>query len=439
MNKIMNNTIAVVLLLMTALLVLGDVPAEATIQGLTGTNFTFVAKQDNISTSDGDSILMWGYANGDGNPMQYPGPTLIVNKGDTITITLKNMLPAGHGQKVSIVFPGHAATASGGDAGLLTREAPPDGATTVTYSFTATNPGTYMYHSGTNMDLQIEMGLVGAIIVRSGMAPQDTLVTPGYTHPLTSYAYDHAGTAYEREYLFLLTEMVPDIHRLVEFGELNKIDTSDYFAKSWFINGRNAMDVMAEPDVSWLPTQPYNSMPMMHPGEKVLARVIGGGRDLHPFHFHGNDVRVIARDGRLLSSAPGAGPDLAYNDFTVMSVPGQTYDAIFQWTGKDLGWDAYGHAAGDALQPYEWAPDHGKPLPVTLPPVSAMALGDLWSGSPFLGATGELPPGHPGLNMAGGYNYMWHSHSEKEMTTNNIFPGGMMTMMMVVPWGAPIP
>jgi FtsP/CotA-like multicopper oxidase with cupredoxin domain len=296
-----------------------------------------------------------------------------------------------------------------------------------------------MYHSGTNMDLQIEMGLVGAIIVRSGMAPQDTLVTPGYTHPLTSYAYDHAGTAYEREYLFLLTEMVPDIHRLVEFGELYKIDTSDYFSKSWFINGRNAMDVMAEPDVSWLPTQPYNCMPMMHPGEKVLARVIGGGRDLHPFHFHGNDVRVIARDGRLLSSAPGAGPDLAYNDFTVMSVPGQTYDAIFQWTGKDLGWDAYGHAAGDALQPYEWAPDHGKPLPVTLPPVSAMALGDLWSGSPFLGATGELPPGHPGLNMAGGYNYMWHSHSEKEMTTNNIFPGGMMTMMMVVPWGAPIP
>ena len=439
MNKIMNNTIAVVLLLMTALLVLGDVPAEATIQGVTGTSFTFVAKQDNISTSDGDSILMWGYANGDGNPMQYPGPTLIVNKGDTITITLKNMLPAGHGQKVSIVFPGHAATASGGDAGLLTREAPPDGATTVTYSFTATNPGTYMYHSGTNMDLQIEMGLVGAIIVRSGMAPQDTLVTPGYTHPLTSYAYDHAGTAYEREYLFLLTEMVPDIHRLVEFGELYKIDTSDYFSKSWFINGRNAMDVMAEPDVSWLPTQPYNCMPMMHPGEKVLARVIGGGRDLHPFHFHGNDVRVIARDGRLLSSAPGAGPDLAYNDFTVMSVPGQTYDAIFQWTGKDLGWDAYGHAAGDALQPYEWAPDHGKPLPVTLPPVSAMALGDLWSGSPFLGATGELPPGHPGLNMAGGYNYMWHSHSEKEMTTNNIFPGGMMTMMMVVPWGAPIP
>jgi hypothetical protein len=29
---------------------------------------------------------------------------------------------------------------------------------------------------------------------------------------------------------------------------------------------------------------------------------------------------------------------------------------------------------------------------------------------------------------------MWHSHNEREITTNNIFPGGMMTMMLVDPW-----
>ena len=26
---------------------------------------------------------------------------------------------------------------------------------------------------------------------------------------------------------------------------------------------------------------------------------------------------------------------------------------------------------------------------------------------------------------------MWHSHAEREITTNNIFPGGMMMMMLV--------
>jgi hypothetical protein len=28
---------------------------------------------------------------------------------------------------------------------------------------------------------------------------------------------------------------------------------------------------------------------------------------------------------------------------------------------------------------------------------------------------------------------MWHSHKEKEMVNNDIFPGGMMTMLMIVP------
>ncbi len=34
--------------------------------------------------------------------MQYPGPTLIVNQGDTVKIVLNNTLPV----PVSIVFPG---------------------------------------------------------------------------------------------------------------------------------------------------------------------------------------------------------------------------------------------------------------------------------------------------------------------------------------------
>ncbi len=29
--------------------------------------------------------------------------------------------------------------------------------------------------------------------------------------------------------------------------------------------------------------------------------------------------------------------------------------------------------------------------------------------------------------------YMWHSHNEKEIVNNNIFPGGMLTMVLVIP------
>lgn len=405
--------------------------ANAVIDGLTGTEFDLTAKVGPIYTGEGDAYLMWGYANDDGQ-MQYPGPTLIVNEGDTITVHLRNELtikPPASPPPVSIVFPGQTGvTASGGSAGLLTSEAAPGGTDVVTYTFTASQPGTYMYHSGTSPELQIEMGLVGALIVR-----------PAGFDPASPRAYGHADSEYTHEYLFLETEMDDDIHRAVERGRPYQVDTTTYFPVYWFINGRNAPDTMLSAGIPWLPNQPYNCMPRMHPGEKLLLRIISAGRDAHPFHPHGNNVNIIARDGRLLQSAPGAGADLQVSDFTIAVRPGGTADAIFEWTGAGLGWDIYGHAPGDPMEPGEYAPDHGKPFPVTLPSPQELTFGGMWSGSPFLGASGALPPGEGGDNPNAGYTYMWHSHAEKEMTNNDIFPGGLMTMLIIEPPGVPIP
>nr|CUV26798.1 protein of unknown function [Ralstonia solanacearum] len=46
--------------------------------------------------------------------------------------------------------------------GLLTREA--QTGKTVTYTFIATTPGTHAYYSGTQGDLQVEMGLYLSLI-----------------------------------------------------------------------------------------------------------------------------------------------------------------------------------------------------------------------------------------------------------------------------------
>jgi len=412
---------------------LGPSPALAIVEGVTGPNFTLVARSGLISTGDGQSLLAWGYANGTTGLMQYPGPTLIVNQGDTVTVTLANELQI----PVSIVFPGQVGvTASGGTAGVLTHEAPPAPCTvdcTVTYTFVATQPGTYLYHSGTQQDLEIEMGLVGALIVR-----------PNTGDPLHQ-AYEHPSSAFDREYLFLLTEMDPNIHRLVDFGMMAQIDFTTYHPTLWFINGRNAPDTMlgAGSQAPWLAYQPYNSMPQIHPGERALMRLIGAGRDLHPFHHHGNNAWIIARDGRLLESGPGAGADLAESNFTITVVPGGTIDAIWTWTGEKLGWDIYGdpdqpatahtcnNPTGFDTVTHEYCPDHGKPFPTTMPDLQSLTFGGNWSGSPFLGQLGDLPPGQGGNNPTGAFSFMWHSHAEREMTNDDIFPGGMMTMMMV--------
>ena len=34
---------------------------------------------------------------------------------------------------------------------------------------------------------------------------------------------------------------------------------------------------------------------------------------------------------------------------------------------------------------------------------------------------------------------MWHSHNEREMTINDLFPGGLMTMFVVEHPATPIP
>lgn len=388
------------------------------IEGITNTTINLTATAGHLSTGDGNSIYFWGLANA-GGVVQYPAPTIIVNQGDVLQINLANQLNV----PVSLVFPGQTnVVASGGTPGLITREAAPLGGT-VSYTFTARRCGTFMYHSGTRPELQIEMGLVGALIVRP--------VAHGAPHP--HQAYESHATEFDHEFLFLLTEMDETIHDLVEQGRMAEVDTTQWWPVYWFINGRTGPDTMMPPGVPWLPNQPYDCMPMFHPGQKVLMRLIGGGRDPHPFHHHGNNSTLIGRNGRILSSTGGP-PDIAESIFTVPVTPGETFDTVFSWTGEKLGWDVYGHLPTDALATNEYAPDHGKPFPVRLPGLQQLTFGQMYGGSPFLGTVGTLPPGEGGFNPAGGFMYMWHSHNEKEICNNDIFPGGMLTMVLIDPW-----
>jgi hypothetical protein len=455
------------------LAVLAALPARAgaEVLGLRGPAFSLTARADRLSTPEGGSYLFWGFAAGGGRP-QYPGPTLIVDQGDTVSVTVTNDLPAADGQRVSLSFPGQApvSAACGAAAGCVQGPIALEANTgqSVTYTFTASRPGTFLYNSASRPDLQVEMGLFGAIVVRPS----------GFGAMTTPQAYATPASAYDQEYLFLLSEMDSQIHDLVESGGVAAVDRSgrlaNYFSNYWFINGRNAPDTMAEAYVGRLPTQPYNSLPRTHPGDRVLMRGVGAGRQMHPFHHHGNHARVIAVDGFVKESGlPGAPPlDLSHEVFTIQSLPGQTVDAIFRWTGKDLGWDIYGGSShpdhppnscpftdlngngrpdpgepwgkaldAEGLDPdtREYCADHEKPLPVTLPEQLSLAFGGFWSGSPFLGTLSQLPPGEGGLNPNAGYTYMWHSHTEKEITNFDIFPGGMMTMLIVEPMHVPIP
>ncbi len=428
--------------------------AEARIAGTSGTvvgttqTFNLVTSADYITTPDGGTVTIWGYGEV-GKPMQYPGPTLKVRAGYTVVINLTNGLPNLPGTSapmpVSMIFPGQTGVAAtGGSAGVLTQESSGP-ANVVTYTFVAGQPGTYMYNSGTRPGLQVEMGLVGALIVY-----------PATENPnAPTKAYDLADSAFDQEYMFLMTEMDPKIHQLVEFGLINQVNNTVSHATLWFLNGRNGPDTMFPDFAPWLNHQPYSALPRMHPGEKLLMRVIGGGREQHPFHTHGNNYTVIARDGRPLKSSASTTIDLGYSDYTLDSTPGTTQDAIFTWTGVNLGWDMFGHVPGDGssctpdaeglhsvatdANYKEPCADHTKPLPVVMPENASLAFGGFWRGSPFIGSLGSLPPGEGGLNLNGGVVFIWHSHTEKELANNDLYPGGILTMLIIEPHGVLIP
>jgi FtsP/CotA-like multicopper oxidase with cupredoxin domain len=354
------------------------------------------------------------------------------------------------------------------------------------------------------------MGLYGAIIVLpasglvSGSCPVHNtaagLDTSGAALALggekdfrlssTGAAYHLAQSCYDREYLFQFSEIDPNIHVQAQAqvkaagacaagaaGCSLNVPTEPYHPTFFMINGRSMPDDMDPNYAAQYPHQPYNGNPHMHPGELVLLRIIGQGRWQHPFHEHGNHVRILARDGNLILSQSDptqlAGPLL----FTTTTTPGLAMDGIFYWTGKGLNWDAYAHHPGSsdplakltctpdpngyntgvltAVNYYEWCQDHNKPLqaapfgdvpgggPATLPAPSLFTNGPWYGGTPYLGPnatiravgpTGTTPPSgtiaNPPASEAG-FAFMWHSHNEREITTNNEFPGGRLMMMLV--------
>lgn len=386
-------------------------------------NITLWATGGYISIPDGNSIYIWGFTDSPDKQAQLPGPRIVVKQGDTVNIKLINKLP----EATSIVFPGQSGINADTGTGpnpvqpqfdissnliSLTDYAdfqgnPGGNPAEITYSFTATNPGTYIYESGTNPHKQIQMGLYGAMVVR----PAD--YDPAVPSKKTAYG-ENTQTEFGREYLIVVSETDPELHKAVEAGLDYKI--RNYKPRYWTMNGRAAPDTMLNDGVGYIPNQPYGSMVMAEKDEKVLIRYVGAGIENHPLHPHGNHTRLIALDGRLLKNGTS---DLSYKRFTVLVGAGQTYDQIFSWSG--LG----------------FSPLNPIPTPILNP--RNMNVGDagwtMFSGSPYLGEKAVIPVGVVSFNEQGEYYLMLHSHEEVQITNWGEFPGGMMTMIAIYPQG----
>ena len=214
-------------------------------------------------TVAGATVPIWGYAVGTAGSCALagaptlPGPTIVVDAGDAVTINVHNEL----GDNTSILFPGQQ--------DLIPDYTGVGPGFSRSYTFTAGAPGTYLYESGANSARQVPMGLHGGLIVRPATAGQ---------------AYG-PGTEYDVEATLVLSEIDPALNADPTGAgcpdESPGCRQQDYAPLYWLINGE------AYPDTDIITAAA---------GQRVLLRVLNAGLDHHTMALLGAHQRIVAKD-----------------------------------------------------------------------------------------------------------------------------------------------
>jgi FtsP/CotA-like multicopper oxidase with cupredoxin domain len=189
---------------------------------------------------------------------QWPGPTIRVTEGDQVRAIFKNNLP----ETTSVHFHGEEFTNFFMDGVPFVTQKPFATGESFTYEFTASRPGSLMYHSHHNATDQVGRGLLGAYVV----APK----TPT------------AADKFDREYVWISNDSLG----------------------GFTINGHGF---------------PSTVPVMVAQGETVRVRFMNEGTMMHPWHLHGYRMKVVARDGYPLGAASFYCDTLGVN-------PGERYD-----------------------------------------------------------------------------------------------------------------
>ena len=255
--------------------------------------FVVVAKPIKWEIQPFNDVYSWAY-NG-----QVPGPEIRVVEGDRVRIVLKNELP----ESTTIHFHGvELPNSMDGVPGLTQDPVQPNG--TFVYEFTANHAGSFMYHSHTNTQKQVELGLYGPFMVE----PKN------YAKP-------------DKEFVLMLSELSLSSNGTNNalFGHVHENQFNYYL-----INGK---------------VFPATEELSVRQNDSVKIRLMNIGSMSHPVHLHGHSFKIIATDG---NDYDGPVKD------TLSIAPGERYDVLFNATNPGnwmLHCHVFGHSTNDGETP----------------------------------------------------------------------------------------
>jgi FtsP/CotA-like multicopper oxidase with cupredoxin domain len=218
---------------------------------------------------------------------QVPGPRIRVTEGDRVRINVTNELP----EATSVHWHGMILPNEMDGASDVTQK-PIEPGETFAYEFTATEAGTYFYHSHKEPDRQQGLGMYGALIVDSKNPDRDA-----------AYDYDHEVVIQLQEWLERDGYTYP---AMTMEGAL-----PNYFT----INGKS---------------YPETEVVRMEVGERLRIRFIGSNNNfVHPMHVHGGPFEIVETDGNVVPEGARLLKD------TVNVGPGERYDVV--WEAREPG------------------------------------------------------------------------------------------------------
>lgn len=214
-----------------------------------------------INGSGGATMNAWGYGLQAGAPT-FPAPQLTADEGDSVTVTVVNNHTINHNFVIQGVTTDAAAIAPGGNR---------------VYTFTASAAGTYLYSDTLNSNINREMGLYGAMVVKAAGG-----VNTVWTN----------GPSYSFERVWVVGEMDKPRWNDVA-GTGGTVSTATYKPNYFIMNGRGGFDAMRATDTTIAGNV----------GQTALIRIVNGGQFSHSLHFHANHYQVVNING-VNQSAP---------------------------------------------------------------------------------------------------------------------------------------
>ena len=231
-------------------------------------NKTFYITDATVTMITGESVYLRGFSSSS-STLNVPGESMVVQEGDTVTIKVINTLSTTH----SFVIDGMAnITLSPGQTKSVT--------------FTAKNPGSYLYYDNYNAPYNTMLGLHGGFAVM----------------PLNKPNQLYSGSpTFVQQYFWIFNDIDPIWNNALKAG---RTPSTAYTPRYFTINGLGARPPGApgshDPNIDAL-VDPRSAL-RGSIGDRALIRVFNVGRADQSVHTHANHMEWLTENGQKRSA-----------------------------------------------------------------------------------------------------------------------------------------